>query len=180
MSQFIVKNYTLNLLRQNSLKSLRCSSAGLSSFANKRTIDQNRPNESNLNIVLSHKHLKQASLYKQPFNNSIIYSASSQIRYFHNSRYVAQKDDNSSSSSSGDGNDGNDNKNDGGSNPHEDVASFNDPNAPNLPPLLALAPIQIPENFPKVPLVAIPRNPLFPNFIKMLEVRFIQNEFQTK
>jgi Lon-like ATP-dependent protease len=78
-------------------------------------------------------------------------------------------DDNSNSSSSdgGNNNDGNDNKND----PHEEeVASFSEPNQAHIPPLLALAPIQIPDNFPKIPLVAISRNPLFPNFIKMLEV----------
>jgi hypothetical protein len=33
----------------------------------------------------------------------------------------------------------------------------------------ALAPIQIPEYFPKVPLIAVSRNPLFPRFIKMVK-----------
>jgi hypothetical protein len=32
----------------------------------------------------------------------------------------------------------------------------------------ALAPIQVPEYFPKVPLIAVSRNPLFPRFIKMV------------
>lgn len=39
-----------------------------------------------------------------------------------------------------------------------------------IPTLTALAPLQIPDFLPRLPVVAISRNPLFPNFIKMLEV----------
>lgn len=39
--------------------------------------------------------------------------------------------------------------------------------APNI---MALTPISIPDVFPKVPVIAISRNPLFPRFVKMIEV----------
>lgn len=39
-----------------------------------------------------------------------------------------------------------------------------------IPSLVALAPLQIPDFLPRVPVIAINRNPLFPLFIKMLEV----------
>ena len=39
-----------------------------------------------------------------------------------------------------------------------------------MPSMTQLAPIQVPDFFPKVPLVVISRNPLFPRFIKMIEV----------
>ena len=35
----------------------------------------------------------------------------------------------------------------------------------------ALAPVMVPEVFPKVPLLCVHRNPVFPRFVKMLEVR---------
>ncbi len=164
MSKFIVKNYTLNILKHNSLKLLRCSNTSLFRAVSTGATDQPRRLVTSFNSVRNSYSTRALSLFNNSFNPSLNNSATSQIRYFHGSRYLAQKDDNSNSSSSGDGNDGN--------GPHDDVASFNDPNAQSIPPLLALAPIQIPDNFPKVPLVAIPRNPLFPNFIKMLEVFF--------
>lgn len=34
----------------------------------------------------------------------------------------------------------------------------------------AIAPVSIPDNFPEVPVLAITRNPIFPRFVKMLEV----------
>ena len=34
----------------------------------------------------------------------------------------------------------------------------------------AIAPISVPDNFPEVPLLAVSRNPIFPRFVKMLEV----------
>ena len=37
----------------------------------------------------------------------------------------------------------------------------------------ALAPVSIPDNFPEVPILAITRNPIFPKFVKMLEVSWI-------
>lgn len=34
----------------------------------------------------------------------------------------------------------------------------------------ALAPVMVPEVFPRVPLLCVHRNPVFPRFVKMLEV----------
>uniref|UniRef100_A0A8C3SD22 Lon N-terminal domain-containing protein n=1 Tax=Chelydra serpentina TaxID=8475 RepID=A0A8C3SD22_CHESE len=38
------------------------------------------------------------------------------------------------------------------------------------PAMTALTPLLIPERFPNVPLIAVTRNPVFPRFIKILEV----------
>lgn len=47
-----------------------------------------------------------------------------------------------------------------------------------MPSMTQLAPIQVPDFFPKVPLIAISRNPLFPRFIKMIEVNTLKkNQF---
>lgn len=35
----------------------------------------------------------------------------------------------------------------------------------------ALSPVTVPDKFPNIPVLAIGRNPLFPRFVKMLEVR---------
>uniref|UniRef100_A0A8C1D757 Lon protease homolog, mitochondrial n=1 Tax=Cyprinus carpio carpio TaxID=630221 RepID=A0A8C1D757_CYPCA len=46
---------------------------------------------------------------------------------------------------------------------------------PYVPPqMTALAPMLVPEVFPNVPLVAVNRNPVFPRFIKIIEVRNTQ------
>lgn len=37
----------------------------------------------------------------------------------------------------------------------------------------AIAPVNIPEVFPEVPVLPISRNPLFPRFVKMLEVKLV-------
>ncbi len=36
----------------------------------------------------------------------------------------------------------------------------------------AIAPVSIPDNFPEVPILAISRNPIFPRFVKILEVKW--------
>jgi len=69
-------------------------------------------------------------------------------------------DFNSNSSSSGGNN--NDDPND------SDLPPMGSP--PPIPTMNALAPIQIPDFYPKVPIVAVSRNPLFPRFVKMLEI----------
>lgn len=37
--------------------------------------------------------------------------------------------------------------------------------------MTALTPMMVPEVFPNVPLIAVSRNPVFPRFIKIIEVR---------
>lgn len=39
------------------------------------------------------------------------------------------------------------------------------------PQMTALTPMMVPEVFPNVPLIAVSRNPVFPRFIKIIEVR---------
>lgn len=41
----------------------------------------------------------------------------------------------------------------------------------NGPQMTALTPMMVPEVFPNVPLIAVSRNPVFPRFIKIIEVR---------
>jgi Lon-like ATP-dependent protease len=42
---------------------------------------------------------------------------------------------------------------------------------------LALAPISVPDIFPEVPVLPVSRNPIFPKFVKMLEVRVHHTQF---
>ena len=41
------------------------------------------------------------------------------------------------------------------------------------PQMTALTPMMVPEVFPNVPLIAVSRNPVFPRFIKIIEVRMM-------
>lgn len=41
------------------------------------------------------------------------------------------------------------------------------------PQMTALTPMLVPEVFPNVPLIAVNRNPVFPRFIKIIEVRML-------
>lgn len=52
----------------------------------------------------------------------------------------------------------------------EESAGNRSPTGTQMPPMNALAPIQLPDFFPQVPCIAISRNPLFPRFIKMIEI----------
>ena len=38
------------------------------------------------------------------------------------------------------------------------------------PNMMALSPMTVPDYFPNVPLLAVSKNPVFPKFIKMIEV----------
>jgi len=70
-----------------------------------------------------------------------------------------------SSSSSSDGDEGEGGGGDDGS-PVPDVTVGGD-----LPPsVVALSPMTVPEVWPRVPVIAVRRHPLFPRFIKMIEV----------
>jgi len=41
----------------------------------------------------------------------------------------------------------------------------------NLPPTGALSAMSVPENFPNIPIIAVNRNPVYPRFVKMIEVK---------
>ena len=72
----------------------------------------------------------------------------------------------SSSSSSSDGDDGEGGGGSDDGSPVPDVTVGGD-----LPPsVVALSPMTVPEVWPRVPVIAVRRHPLFPRFIKMIEV----------
>ena len=50
---------------------------------------------------------------------------------------------------------------------------LNDPN--DVPPFGALAQIAVPENYPTVPILPLYRNPVFPKFVKLVEVHSFLN-----
>ena len=57
--------------------------------------------------------------------------------------------------------------------PADEQESDGDENLSLLPPVVkqyAIAPVSIPDRFPEVPVLPISRNPIFPRFVKMLEV----------
>lgn len=49
--------------------------------------------------------------------------------------------------------------------------------SPEGPQMTALTPMMVPEVFPNVPLIAVSRNPVFPRFIKIIEVRMMLRPF---
>lgn len=44
---------------------------------------------------------------------------------------------------------------------------------------MALTALSVPEVFPKVPVIAVPRNPVFPRFVKMIEVKISDTFFSS-
>jgi len=86
-----------------------------------------------------------------------------QVRAF--SSGSGSDDFSSSSSEGGDEGEGAGSE-DGGDSPVPDVTVGGD-----LPPsMVALSPMTVPEVWPRVPVIAVRRHPLFPRFIKMIEV----------
>ena len=110
-------------------------------------------------------------------NISLSYSARIPARSFSLSSCVFSSDSGSSSSgesgsdgaaaSSGDGEDG-----DGGDDATAAAAPESVPGEKFGQPVspISLSPITVPEFWPQVPVIAISRNPVFPRFIKMIEV----------
>jgi hypothetical protein len=92
-----------------------------------------------------------------PFSSSHYYNLPA-AKHLHTSTLL--RDQNKSSSS----NDDDGNSSDGGD---MDLPPLGEPPQPIMN---ALMPIKIPDDYPKVPLIAVSRNPLFPRFMKMLEV----------
>ena len=74
------------------------------------------------------------------------------------------------STSSGGGEEGEGEGGEGGVHEEEDVEGGDEAQR-GLHQQYALAPITIPDVFPEVPVLPISRNPIFPKFVKMLDVR---------
>lgn len=172
MSQFLVKNYkNLNALLKIRHSSYRCSSSLINEFvgnSSARTIDCKNSIHKTSSQVYGYRNLNAKSVFSQNGIWSLRGRIDSDSVYltqrsgFHRSACLYDQDEN-------------DNKKDETIVPTNNQPNVNDQNIPlAIPALVALAPIQIPEFLPKVPIIAVSRNPLFPHFIKMLEVRKIQ------
>lgn len=72
-----------------------------------------------------------------------------------------------SSSAGFSGEDGGDSTGSGGEESGGDGGAYSGPQ------MTALTPMMVPEVFPNVPLIAVSRNPVFPRFIKIIEVRLM-------
>lgn len=67
---------------------------------------------------------------------------------------------------------GEDGGDDSGSASKKDNIVYDEPVVSATPPMgMALTKLTVPEEWPQVPIIAIKRNPVFPRFIKLIEVR---------
>lgn len=175
MSQVLIKRYTLNLLKQhqtnsNLLNRVASSTLHYLTGKNAQVYDEINRNSSNssINYKLSNNLNKYSDKIGFNKNNLILRNVElstfyNQKSYFHNSRVLFEEDNRDPKNEDNKPNDPADNSNADPGNVHLPI-----------PSLVALAPLQVPEFLPKVPLIAVSRNPLFPNFIKMLEVKSIE------
>ena len=127
-----------------------CLRAGLQASRRLTTLPVTRP--------------RLAVLSNNPSINSVSFIRESRLPFWHQ-LYVVQP---FSSSSAGDeGEEGGEEK------PADEQESDGDESLGLLAPIVkqfAVAPVSIPERFPEVPVLPISRNPIFPRFVKMLEV----------
>ncbi|XP_077988788.1 lon protease homolog, mitochondrial-like [Glandiceps talaboti] len=79
----------------------------------------------------------------------------------------ANDDDNRDSSSGDDSSGSGGEGEDGGDSNSNGKGRFT---PPTPPPMTSLTPMTVPESFTPVPIIAVSRNPLFPKFIKMIEI----------
>ena len=149
---------------QKRFSNIRPSAASTQTWANfnvtKRVISS--PRKSHFHHKYSHSvisfHAETLSLphkYKNitPQNTARLFSSQS-------GQGNADDPSGASSGGVGEGGDGED-----PSDMEPEIPAFNQP-----PNLTAIAPMTVPEYWPKVPVIAVKRNPVFPRFIKMIEV----------
>jgi hypothetical protein len=92
------------------------------------------------------------------------YIVQQHVSLFHSTRRLLDQDEN--------------NNNDRGvKNDNENVSTNASTMPITIPNMSPLAPLKVPDFLPKVPLVAVSRNPLFPRFIKMVEVSFLSDQW---
>ena len=82
--------------------------------------------------------------------------------FYTGKRYLSKKSDDSGISSSGSESSSNDDGSDSG--------DGHDIPPPPYPEITALSPMTVPEEWPTVPIIPIRKTPLFPRFIKLIEV----------
>ena len=170
MSQVLINKHLVNLLKQtaNPSSAFKLKGSSSYSFFKSQRINYSQFKFSSsetakslrldLNICKNANERRLASGVFARNNNFLALNSPYLTQYskFHNTRALFEKDDNK----------GDDQPPDHPKSPHPP------PNIVLSPPITnALAPIQVPDVFPKVPLIAIARNPLFPRFIKMIEVK---------
>jgi hypothetical protein len=168
MTLFRLVNLSKSLNANNTCVVQKCNSTIRNLFPNntknisKNEILANKFKTICFNQQKNNDRFLSSQLFRQ---NSILYNKNqinyNQISYLHTSLKVLQNDNNN-----------NNNNNDDNIN-NDDLVLPPMGSPPLMPTMNALAPIQIPDFFPKVPLIAVSRNPLFPRFIKMIEVRII-------
>ena len=148
MSQILARNCLLaSLTRHSPGKAIRLFTAnGL-----KSNLIKTKAETCLTNAILNHKN----NLFSK---NRQLDTMWTQKLKFHKTAYLLEKDDDSKGDQAP---------------PDQSKIQNNSNNSPLImnAPMNALAPLQVPELFPNVPLVAVSRNPLFPRFIKMVEVK---------
>jgi hypothetical protein len=156
MSQVLINKHLANLLKQTARLKGSFNNQRINHSLNQFKLYSNTgiTNKLNINIVkVANERYSTTGLFTR--NNNLLTLTdpyTTQYSKFHNTRALFEKDDK-----------GDDQPPDHPKPP---------PNIVLTPPITnALAPIQVPDVFPKVPLIAISRNPLFPRFIKMIEVK---------
>lgn len=153
MSQILLKRNLLNILKLSKHSIILTSSNSLSN--NVKNINNSilnkyqytSKNKRLLELDFGFKNDKFLKIYS--LNSWTVHKSS-----FHSTRILKEKNDDETKDTE---------------KPVENE-SQNPQNVLPIPSLVALAPLQVPEFLPKVPLIAVARNPLFPNFIKMVEI----------
>lgn len=176
MSQTLLKGSTLKILQTHRISFGRCliasnralGDAAQSSKPNNELIKNTSLASSRLAVLRPKQNmLGSFGGLGISWNNRLGFTVDrAHARFIHNSALMRFKDDDSKKN-----NDETSDQAPGSSDPSDPPGG--DGGGPTLPipSLVALAPLQIPDFLPRVPVIAINRNPLFPFFIKMLEVR---------
>jgi hypothetical protein len=173
MSQVLIRRHICEFLLKNkdhsSLFRSRLSSLSYSTSTSFNLIDPIKIRESE-SFTCKNDYLKKQTIFFlsnrlfliNHYNNSIQSHPRHHVRKFHSTSRLLFNDD-----SGNQNNDGNDAKNPNIDGQNETVVPIT---IPNMSPL---APLKVPDFLPKIPIVAISRNPLFPKFIKMIEVNYL-------
>jgi len=131
--------------------------------------------------TISSSSISNPSLYCHQFktNTSLL---STHRTYFLSFKFASSSSSNSPPSSSdgsnpsspSDGNSSSSSSSNDGKNPNNSDDGANEPADSAVPVVIQagnpLMPVEVPENYPIVPLIPVSRHPLFPKFIKMLEI----------
>lgn len=169
MSQVLIRRHICEFLLKNKDHSSLFRSRPISSFFSYSTsnsfnlIDQNKFRKNGSLTFQNDFTRKQSTLalnsrlFLTNYDKNLTQSYPRQhVNKFHS---TSKLNDDSGSNN----NDGNDIKN--------NLDNSNETSVPiAIPNMSALAPLKVPDFLPKIPIVAIARNPLFPKFVKMIEV----------